>query len=94
MAVKPVQRKHIAQRSCLVCRQKTDKRLLTRLIRTPDGAVIVDSTGKQNGRGAYLCHRQACWDRAIHSSLLNQALKTQITTEEKELLAAHRPQNE
>jgi uncharacterized protein len=94
MSVKQPPRKHMPQRSCLVCREKTDKRLLTRIIRTPEGTVVVDPTGKQNGRGAYLCHRQACWDRALHSSLLNQALKTQITTEEKEMLAAHRPQNE
>lgn len=89
----PVRRKHVPQRTCFVCREKRDKRQLTRLVRTPEGPVLVDPTGKQNGRGAYLCDDPACWDKLLHNGrLLNQALKTAVTTEMLNSIAAHRPE--
>jgi uncharacterized protein len=91
MAAKKPRAKHIPQRSCLVCRQKMDKRLLTRLVYSPETGLIVDTGGKQPGRGAYLCRQVVCWDRALQSSVLNQVFKTQITAVAKEILAAHRP---
>jgi len=84
--------KHIPQRTCFVCRQKRDKRQLTRLVRTPEGSVLVDGTGKQNGRGAYLCDQIACWDKVIADShLLNKALKTMVASADLEAIAAHQP---
>lgn len=85
--------KHVPQRTCFVCRQKRDKRQLTRLVRTPEGSVLVDPTGKQNGRGAYLCDDPACWDKVLlgNGRLLNQALKTTVTAEDLAAIAAHRP---
>ncbi|MDM8529345.1 YlxR family protein, partial [Anaerolineales bacterium HSG24] len=53
--------KHQPQRICIACRQKIDKRLLLRIVRTPEGEFIVDPTGKVNGRGAYICQQPACW---------------------------------
>jgi uncharacterized protein len=61
------------------------------LVYSPDAGLIVDETGKQPGRGAYLCQRIACWDKAVHTSVLNQAFKIQVTAVAKEMLAAHRP---
>jgi hypothetical protein len=89
---KPTRVKHVPQRTCIVCRQKTDKRCLTRIVRTQTARVVVDSTGKQNGRGAYICNQPACWDKIIHTDLLNQALKGSISAEEKAGLAAYHPQ--
>jgi uncharacterized protein len=84
--------KHIPQRSCVVCREKQDKRQLSRLVRQPDGQVAVDPTGKQNGRGAYLCHQPDCWDKAVQTDILSKALQTTITQENKAALATHRPE--
>lgn len=69
-----------------------DKRRLTRIVRTPDAGVVVDSTGKQSGRGAYLCDQPACWEKALNNiGLLNKALLTEITEVEKASIASHIP---
>ena len=68
-----------------------DKRRLTRLVRTAEGSVVIDLTGKKNGRGAYLCDQPACWDKALNSNVLNQALKTNISEAEKAEIAAQQP---
>jgi predicted RNA-binding protein YlxR (DUF448 family) len=80
----------IPQRTCVVCREKRDKRLLTRIVRTPDRGVIVDPTGKRNGRGAYLCDEVVCWNSAVESRIIDQALRTELSNEERqELLLQH-----
>ena len=70
--------KHIPIRTCVVCREKEAKRQFVRIVRTPDGMIEVDSTGKKNGRGAYLCTRFACWERALSGSLLDRALRVDL----------------
>ena len=88
----PVRPRHVPQRTCFVCREKRDKRQLTRLVRTPDGPVLVDPTGKQNGRGAYLCDQPTCWDQVLADGrLLNQALKTNVSAADLAAIAAQRP---
>ena len=82
---------HIPQRTCVVCRDKKDKRLLTRIVRTPDSGVIVDPTGKRNGRGAYLCDKIVCWDAAVKNRILDLALRTEISNEERQELLMQRP---
>jgi predicted RNA-binding protein YlxR (DUF448 family) len=77
-------RKHVPQRTCIVCRQKKDKRRLIRIVRDRETGVFVDLTGKHNGRGAYLCQEVACWNKALNSKVLDQALKTEISEAEKE----------
>jgi predicted RNA-binding protein YlxR (DUF448 family) len=89
--VKGRRRKHIPQRTCIACREKKDKRLLTRIVRTPSDGVVIDRTGKRNGRGAYLCSHESCWDRALNGQVLDKALKTEVTAEEKRLLSKARP---
>ena len=73
--------KHVPQRTCVVCRETGAKRALTRVVRTGDGLVEVDPTGRKNGRGAYLCDKQVCWERAVSTPILAQALKTKLTQE-------------
>jgi len=76
----------------MVCRQKTDKRRLTRIVRTPDAGVVVDLTGKRNGRGAYVCDQPTCWDKLLRDrSILNQALQTAVGDDELAGIAAHKP---
>jgi uncharacterized protein len=48
--------------------------------------VVIDPTGKLNGRGAYLCDKPTCWDRAVRTGVLANALKTTINTETAETL--------
>lgn len=86
--------KHVPQRMCVVCRQKFDKRQLTRVVRTANMGVIIDPTGKQNGRGAYLCDQLVCWDKMIKGpGVLNQALNTELNVAEIEMLAAYKTEN-
>jgi predicted RNA-binding protein YlxR (DUF448 family) len=84
--------KHIPQRTCVACRQKVDKRRLLRIVRTSDEGVVVDPSGKRNGRGAYLCDQSACWDRALDDKrLLDRALMVEISETDREAIAFHRP---
>lgn len=76
-------RKHIPQRTCVACRSVRPKRELTRLVRTPEGEVVVDETGKQSGRGAYLCPTADCWETALAKGALDRALRTKLTDETK-----------
>jgi uncharacterized protein len=81
--------KHVPQRMCVSCRERSAKRALVRIVRTPAGAVEIDPTGKRNGRGAYLCVDPECWERAIRSGALANALKTTIAPEAVEMLRRH-----
>lgn len=67
--------RHVPQRTCIACRQSDAKRALTRLVRKDKDRVAVDPTGKQAGRGAYLCHNPACWKMAIQRRSIERALK-------------------
>ncbi len=73
--------KHVPQRMCVACRDHAAKRTLIRLVRTPEGAVEVDPTGKRNGRGAYLCERSVCWEKALKTGLLSRALNITLSQE-------------
>ncbi|MFQ5401003.1 MAG: RNase P modulator RnpM [Anaerolineae bacterium] len=85
--------KRVPQRTCVACRQKTDKRRLTRIVRTPEREIVIDPTGKQNGRGAYVCDREACWNKILSNrALLGKALKTEMTDADLATIAAHKGQ--
>ena len=62
-------------RTCVACRTSSDKRELIRIVRTPDGHVEVDPRGKANGRGAYLCANEECFETARQRRKLDSALK-------------------
>ncbi|MFQ5613691.1 MAG: RNase P modulator RnpM [Anaerolineae bacterium] len=79
-------KKHVPQRTCIACRAVKDKRELVRIVRVPSGEVLVDETGKLNGRGAYLCRQESCWERGLQDRRLARALKTEITEETRRAL--------
>ncbi|MBC7242187.1 MAG: YlxR family protein [Anaerolineae bacterium] len=81
--------KHIPMRTCVACRQTQPKRTLVRVVRTPEGQIVVDPTGKRAGRGAYLCRRRSCWELALKRGSLEHALKTTLSEEERAQLRAH-----
>lgn len=78
----PLPKKRVPVRTCVVCRQKAAKRALVRVVRTTHG-VQVDSSGKLNGRGAYLCDRKDCWERAVTTDILAKALRSPLTTDDR-----------
>lgn len=68
--------KHIPKRTCIGCREVEAKRELVRIVRTPDGHVVADPTGKRAGRGAYLHRERECWVAALGArGVLEHALK-------------------
>ena len=66
--------KRIPERRCLGCGQHFEKRELIRVVRSPEGEVSLDFTGKKSGRGAYLCHSAACFRKARKSRRIEQNL--------------------
>jgi predicted RNA-binding protein YlxR (DUF448 family) len=78
---KGVRPKHVPQRTCVACRETDAKRSLTRIVRTPEHDVVIDPTGKRNGRGAYLCERRTCWERALSGNVLSRALNVELTAD-------------
>lgn len=77
--------KHVPQRTCIACRKVAGKRSLVRLVRTEAG-VVVDQTGKQAGRGAYIHPYQTCWRAVLRSNRLEQALRTRLSEENRQAL--------
>ena len=84
--------KHIPVRTCVVCREKAGKRTLFRIVRTEHG-IQIDPTGKMNGRGAYLCDRVDCWERAMKTDILSQALRTKLSDEDRIRLQQAKPKS-
>jgi len=75
--------KHVPERTCIICRQKTAKRQLTRFVRTPEG-VFPDPSGKRDGRGAYLCDNPNCRQRAATTELMAKALNMALSAEDRQ----------
>ena len=73
--------KRIPMRQCIACRQEKSKNELVRVIRTPEGRVCIDKTGKLNGRGAYICSSLDCYNKAVKSKAIERALKVNISEE-------------
>ena len=70
--------KKIPMRSCVITGEKLPKKELIRVVRTPEGAVIVDETGKVNGKGAYLKKDLETFEKAQKSKILNRKLEVDV----------------
>jgi predicted RNA-binding protein YlxR (DUF448 family) len=81
--------RRVPQRTCIACRSTEAKRGLVRVVRTPEGRVELDATGKKNGRGAYVHESRECWDEALKKDRLGRALKVAVAAEDFERLKAH-----
>ena len=73
--------KKIPMRTCVITREKLPKMELVRVVRTPEGNVIVDLTGKANGRGAYLKKDITVVEKAEKTKLLNKILEVEVPSE-------------
>lgn len=83
--------KKIPQRQCVGCGEMKSKKEMFRVIKTPENEIVIDATGKKNGRGAYLCNSVDCFSKAVKSKGLERSLKVSIPKEvyeqlEKELI--------
>ncbi|MBC3796520.1 RNase P modulator RnpM [Acetobacterium tundrae] len=81
--------KKIPQRTCVICHSKFDKRDLLRIVSDKSGEIFFDSTGKANGRGAYVCTSEACVDQFLNKNYLERAFKRKV---DKEVVDAVRQQ--
>ena len=82
--------KKLPMRKCIGCQEMKLKKQLSRVIRTPDGEICIDATGKKNGRGAYICRSMDCLMKANKTKGLERAFQCAIPNEiylklEKEL---------
>ena len=73
--------KKIPMRMCVGCREMMEKRELIRIVRTPEGEVVLDPTGKKSGRGAYVCRQAECLRRSIRQKQLERQLEITMTPE-------------
>ena len=78
--------KKIPQRTCMACQAKKEKRELVRIVRSPEGEISVDVTGKKPGRDAYICPNLECLNKVIKSKRMERSLETTISQEIYELL--------
>ncbi len=70
--------RRVPERMCVGCKAMRPKRELLRVVRSPEGEVALDLTGKKSGRGAYVCHSVACLDAALQGGRLARALAASI----------------
>ncbi len=71
--------KKIPLRKCIGCNEMKEKKSLIRIIKTPEDDIILDNTGKQNGRGAYICKNSDCLKQAIKTKGLDRSFKMNIS---------------
>lgn len=76
-----LKKRKVPMRMCTGCSASRPKRELLRVVRTPQGEITVDPTGKVAGRGAYLCPDPDCLDKALRSKRLENALECTLSAE-------------
>ncbi len=78
--------KKIPLRQCIGCGKMKSKKEMIRVIKTPEGEIMMDATGRKNGRGAYICPSSECLKKAIKSKGLERSFKMNIPKEVYEQL--------
>ncbi len=73
--------KKLPQRMCIACKEKKDKKDLIRIVRSKEGVISLDFTGRAAGRGAYICKDINCINK-LNEKLLNKAFDIQVTSED------------
>ena len=70
--------KKLPKRTCIGCNTQKDKKELVRIVKSKDGKISLDKTGKMPGRGAYICDNSECLEKAIRSKKLEKCFETKI----------------
>lgn len=73
--------KKIPTRTCMGCNEKKPKQEFLRIVKTPEGKIQIDTTGKMAGRGAYICNSLECFEKVIRSKRLEKSLGSKISEE-------------
>ena len=73
--------KKIPMRQCVGCSEMKNKRDMMRVLKIADGSIVLDTTGRKNGRGAYLCMNQECLMKAVKNKGLERSFKMSIPQE-------------
>ncbi|MBQ2758910.1 MAG: YlxR family protein [Clostridia bacterium] len=81
-----MQQRKIPMRKCTGCNEMKPKKELVRIVKSPEGEISVDLTGKKNGRGAYICHDIKCLNSAQKAKRLERAFECSIPEEVYERL--------
>ena len=78
--------KKIPLRKCTGCGEMKSKKEMIRVLKTAENEIVIDATGKKNGRGAYLCYSRECFEKAVKSRGLERSLRMSIPKEVYERL--------
>lgn len=70
--------KKVPMRKCTGCQEMKEKKAMIRVLKTTEQEIVIDTTGKKNGRGAYICLSQECFAKAERNKGLERSLKTNI----------------
>ena len=73
--------KKIPMRQCVGCGEMNNKRNMMRVLKIADGSIVLDTTGRKNGRGAYLCMNRECLKKAVKNKGLERSFKMSIPQE-------------
>ena len=76
----------VPMRQCIGCREMKSKKEMIRVLKTAEDEIVLDTTGKKNGRGAYLCFSRDCLEKAIRNHGLERSLKIAVPDEVYERL--------
>lgn len=75
-----MKQKKVPLRKCINCQEQSDKKQLIRIVKTKEGEIFLDKTGKANGRGAYICGKE-CLEEALSRGALKRAFSMDISKE-------------
>lgn len=73
--------KKIPLRMCIVCKEMKPKKELIRVVKSVDGTIGLDTTGKANGRGAYICNSDECMAKLVKTKALSRTFKENVSSE-------------
>ena len=73
-----MQQKKVPMRKCIGCNESKQKKELVRIVRSPEGDISLDLTGKKSGRGAYICNNPECLKKAEKSKRLDRIFEIQV----------------
>ena len=79
--------KKIPMRKCVGCQEMKNKKEILRILKTSDEGIVLDATGRKNGRGAYICRSKECLKKAIANKGIERSLKEPIPQEVYEELS-------
>ena len=75
----PQKKKKVPERKCVGCSEVKPKKELVRIVRTPEGELLLDESGKLSGRGAYICPKKECFEKALKAKRIEKSLEVSLS---------------